>query len=269
MRRAPLPSLTSFVLAVAALAVASLGPAGCATQRPVTSGSAPSPATIFRSLLGSNPGLTAVRAVAEARIFLAGTEVSLPGVLQLDSFGGFRLDLLDPLDRPLAMLFAEEGRIVSYRPGVALASSLAVFPAECSGIDPSAWVQAVLSSSLSPVAGERIADRRVWGGGRVLERHRGDLLYQSIGYETKGDLMVPNLVSWYCGEDPVMQVRLRAWAPGASWRLPSRFEVLFPRAGLEIKVELSEIEGNPPPSNQPFHPRLGPEVRWTAWNIPQ
>jgi len=270
MPRSPRTSSSPVARAAGAIAVAAvLGLAGCASHRPLSGGPAPTPGEVYRSLLGHNAGLTSVRAVAEAHLSFAGREVSLPGVLLLDAYGGFRLDLLDPLDRPLAILFGEEGRIVHYRPGPGLAASLAVFPQECRGVDPAAWVSAILASDIVPVAGVSLADRGLWVGGRILELRRGGELKQSIRYEDEVAQQLPRLISWYCGEDPVLQVRLREWVVGSSWRLPSRFEVLFPKAGLTIRIELSEVEGNPPPSNQPLQPRLGSEIRWTTWRLPQ
>ncbi len=210
-----------------------------------------------------------MRALAEARISFAGREVSFPGVLLLDAFGGFRLDLLDPLDRPLAILFVEEGRVVQFRPGQQSAASLGVFPADCQEVDPADWVAAVTSSSIAPVAGERLADSGLWRGERSLERRRGGSLYQSVRYRNEGGHPLPWLVSWYCGDEPVLQLRLREWVQSTVSRLPSRFEVLYPKAGLAIAVELSEIEENPPPTNQTLRPRLGPGVRWTSWNLPR
>jgi len=255
--------------AVAIVAAAVLGLAGCASHRSASSGPAPTPGEIFRSLFGHNTGLTAVRAVAEARLSFGGREVSLPGVLLLDSFGGFRLELFDPLDRPLAILFADAGRVVHYRPVPGLAASLGVFPDECRGVDPADWVSALLASSSDPVAGESLADHGLWGGVRVLERRRGSELHQSARYGTADGQVLPRQISWYCGEDPVLQVRFREWVQAPPWRLPSRFEIEFLKAGLAIAMELSEIEGNPPPSNQPLRPRLGAEIRWTTWNLPQ
>jgi hypothetical protein len=269
MRKSLRHSLRVHATVAAFSAAVLVGLSGCAAQRPLAAGPAPTPAEVYRSLLGGNPGLTSLRAVTETRVLFAGKEVSLPGVLLLDSFGGFRLDLLDPLDRPLAMLFAEKGRVVSFRPAQALASSLGVLPEDCRGVDTSAWVPAILASSLAPVAGERIVDRRIWGVGRVLERHRGGELYQSVGYTTRGGQTLPQLISWYCGEEPVLQLRLREWATGTAWRLPKRFDLVYPKAGLEIRVELSEIEGNPPPTEQPLRPKFGPEVKWTTWYLPQ
>ncbi|MHB8834712.1 MAG: hypothetical protein ACYC9Y_03260 [Candidatus Methylomirabilia bacterium] len=255
--------------AAAIVAVAILGLSGCAANRPAASGPAPAPGEVYHALLGRNSGLTSLRAVAEARLSFVGREVSLPGVLVLDSFGGFRLDLLDPLDRPLAILFAEGGRIVHYRPGPGLAASLGVFPEGCRGVDPADWVPAILASSIGPVAGERLVDRGIWGAGRVLELHRDRKLRQSVRYRNDAGQSIPRQVSWYCEQDVVLQVRLSEWVQGPNWRLPSRFEIEFPKAGLAITLELAEIEANPPPSNQPLHPQLGSEIRWTAWNLPQ
>jgi hypothetical protein len=269
MPRSPRRSRSSPARAAVAIAAAAvLGLSACASQRPAA-GPAPSPGEVYRALLGHNSGLNSVRAVAEARISFAGREVSLPGVLLLDSYGGFRLDLLDPLDRPLAILFVEGGRIVHYRPGPRLAASLGVFPEECRGVDPTDWVRAILASSIDPVAGESLADNRLWGSGRVLGLRRGGKLHQSIRYGSEVGQAIPRLISWYCEEDPVLQVRLREWVQGPTWRLPSRFEIEYPKAGLAISMELSEIEANIPPSNLPFLPRLGTEIRWTAWNLPQ
>lgn len=260
----------SAAVGAAAIAVAVIGLAGCAALRTGSSAPSPAPGEVYAALLGRNPGLTSVRAVVETRISFAGREVSLPGVLLLDSAGGFRVDLLDPLDRPLAMLFVDGGRIVTYRPGPGLAASLGVFPEECRGVDPADWVAAILASSSGPAVGERLVDRGFWGANRVLERHRDGALRQSIRYRRDGSPAAPSQFSWYCGgEDAVLRLRIRDWAHDGAWRLPSRFEITFPKAGLAIGMELSEIEANPPPSNQPLRPRLGADTRWTAWKLPQ
>lgn len=263
-------SLLAFARGAAAIAAAAVvGLAGCAAHRPAAPVRTTTPGEVFLSLLGRNQGLTSLRAVAEVRIAFAGNEVSLPGVLLLDRLGGFRLDLLDPLDRPLAILFVEEGRVVHYRPAQHLAASLGVFPPECRGVDPAEWVPAILASSVAPVAGEVLDDGRMLWGGRVLERHRSGVLHQSVRYGDVSGEAIPRQVSWYCGEDPVLQVRMLEWVKGLAWRLPSRFEISFPKAGLALQLEISEIEANPAPSSQPFRPRLGSDIRWTGWNLPQ
>lgn len=256
--------------APAALAlVAAIGLAACAAPSLRTAGPPMSPQEVYSSLLGRNAGLSSVRAVAEVRISFGGRDVSLPGVLLLDASGGFRLDLLDPLDRPLTMLFVENGRIVQYRPAQGLAASLGVFPAECRGVAPGDWVKAVIASSLGPVAGERLRVRGLWGGERSLERYRGGALWQSVRYREEDGGLVPRLYSWYCAEESVLQLRLREWVGDSGGRLPSRIEIDYPKAGLAVRIELREVERNPPPTGQPLSPRLGSDVRWTTWNLPR
>jgi hypothetical protein len=67
----------------------------------------------------------------------------------------------------------------------------------------------------------------------------------------------------------VLQLRVREWIASGAWELPSRFEIEYPKAGLAVRIELREIEGNPPPTGQPFRPRLGPEIGWSSWNLPR
>lgn len=269
MPSGPRPSVRAARPAAALLAAAAIGLAGCAGQRSATAVPAPAPEEIYRSLLGHNPGLSSLRAVAEARISFAGREVSLPGVLSLDVLEGFRLDLLDPLDRPLAIMFVDEGRIVQYRPASRFAASLAVFPAACRGVDPGDWTQPVLASSIGPVAGERLEDRSAWGGDRILERRRGGELRQSLRYRlTEGGTRASH-VSWYCGEEEVLRLRLRDWLEGSSWQLPARLEIEYPGAGLAVRIDLKDVEGNPPSSRQPLRPPVGADTRWSTWNLPR
>ena len=256
--------------AAAALAGAALlGLAGCAAPRAKSAGPAPTPGEVYLALLGHNPGLKMMRAVAEARISFSGRTVSFPGVLQLDVLDGFRLELLDPLDRPVAIVFSEGGRIVQFRPGQRLAASLGVFPGECRGVDAADWVGLVSASSVGPVSGVGLLDRGLWGGERSLELRRGGDLRQSIRYRDEGGALQPRLASWYCDEEPVLQARLGEWLQGAGWRLPTRIELDYVKAGLTVRIDLREIEANPPPTGQPLRPRLGSDIGWTSWNLPR
>lgn len=255
--------------ALALAAAGFLSVSACATTGTAPEGPAPAPPEVYRALLGANAGLSSVRAIAEARIAYAGRRISLPGVLLLDTLDGFRLDVLDPLDRTLAVLYAENGRILQYRPALRAAASLGVFPPECRGVDPAAWVPAVIASSAAPLAGEKLVDRRGWRKERTLERRRSGELHQVISYRVEGERILPRRISWFCAEEAVMQVRLDDWAVGSSWRLPGSIEVSYPKAGLEVRLELREIEGNPQRPGQPLRPRPGPETRWTTWNLPQ
>jgi hypothetical protein len=243
--------------------------AGCAAPGLRTAAPLPSPEAVFQAVLGRNAGLSAVRAVVEAELSYAGREISLPGVLQLDGLDGFRLDLLDPLDRPIAIFYAEQGRIVQYRPGLQLGASLGVFSEACRGIGPADWVQAVIAGNGSPHAGEKLLDRPSWGRDRNLEIHRGGELRRSIRYRFAAGQAIPLAVSWYCGDDVIMKLRFREWLAGAPWRLPTRLEIEYPQSGLHVRLELREIEGNPSRSAGPLLPRPDSSTRWTTWDLPR
>lgn len=245
---------------------------GCATLPGPPSGDAPrapvAPLELRRALLGRNAGLGAARAEVEARISFAGREASFPGVLALRQLGGFRLDLLDPLDRPLAVVYAERGRLVQYRPAEQYAASLGPFPEGCRDVDPGEWAAAVLGDSPGPPPGEQARVRSFWGT-RTLELSRGGELRQSVRIAKAGSDPRPSLISWYCGEDPVMQVRIRSWPPGPDGLLPQRFDISYPRAGLAVSVEVRAVEPGLGPAGDALAPRVGPGTRWTVWNLPR
>lgn len=253
------------VAALAALGAATL--AGCLGPK-APAGPERSPGEIYAAALGANAGLTSLRSVVEARLSYAGRRISLPGVLLLDTLGGFRLDLLSPLDRPVAMIFSDEGRVVQYRPGTGVASSLGVFPGECRDVAPHDWVAAVLASSSGPPAGERLSARRLFRGDRVLERWRDGALYQSIRLREEEGLLVPRVSTWYCDGEPVLEAETRGWVQGGGRRLPSSLEISYVKAGLTVALELREIEGNPSLSGSPIRPRLAEGTRWSSWRLP-
>jgi hypothetical protein len=254
-------------LARGALGAACLLLAGCATTGALAPGAA-GPAEVRRALLERNPGLVSLRAVVEARFSFGGRSVSLPGVLLLESPAGFRLDLLDPLDRPVAVFFGEEAGIVQYRPAQQSASALGLLPAGCRAVSPGDWAGAVLSAAVAPFDGE--SDRlHAFLGARTLERSRAGALVQSVRYAKDGPELRPETVSWYCGEDPVLQLRFRGWRPDAAWRLPARIEVLYPGPNLAIRIDLKEVEANPAPPSPPLQPRLPGDTRWYVWNLPR
>lgn len=267
MPRSPRRSRTAAAGAVL-FAAGLLAGAGCAALPAGTAVPARTPLESYRELLGRNPGLNSLRAEVEARFSYAGREISLPGVLLLDGLEGFRIDLLDPLDRPLALLFTRDGTIVQYRPGQRLAAALGVLPEGCRGLAPDDWVPAVLAARPGPVSGERLAEHRIWGG-RSLEIHRDGKLRSSVHFSTQAGRLVPGLVTWYCGEDAALQLRVRDWLQGTDWRLPSRIDVKYPQAGLTVRLELRGIEANPPPTGSPLRPEPGAGTRWSSWNLPR
>jgi hypothetical protein len=253
-----------FPVLLAALIAVSAG--GCLGQKPAA-GPERSPAEAYGLLLGANPGLSSLRVVVEARLTYAGRRISLPGVLLLDSLGGFRLDLLDPLDKPVAMIFSEGGRIVQYRPGTGVAASLGVLPGDCRGVAPEDWVPAVLASSSGPGPGEALAVRPLWGD-RLLERSRDGAVRQSVRYREEEGGPQPRLFTWYCAGDAVLQMKVRGWAQGGGRRVPSAVEISYVKAGLDVAVELREVESNPALSATSLRPRLAEGTRWTVWRLP-
>lgn len=255
--------------AITALGVLFLSAGGCATTGATgVAGAPPDPLAVHRAVLGRNEGLSSLRAVVEARISFAGNQLSLPGVVQMQRAGGFRLDLLDPLDRPVLILFPEERNIVQYRPSLKFAASLSPFANECRGLDSASWVAAVLAGSPVPVAGEQERLGRLWGK-RYLTRSWQGELRQSVRYEEAGEELRPTLVSWYCAGEPVLQLKILDWQRDPSWRLPSRIEIDYLKAGLQIQIELKETEANPPPNGEPLLPPIGSDTIWSVWNLPQ
>jgi outer membrane lipoprotein-sorting protein len=243
-----------------------LAASGCATVGTAGPGGA-GPAEAHRALLGRNAGLQSLRATVEARIAFAGSEVSLPGVLLLNGLSGYRLELLDPLDRPLAIFYADSQGVVQYRPAQQFGASLATLPPGCRGVDPADWVRAVLASSAGPSFGETEQLHSFLG--RSLERRRGGEQWQTIRYSVEGGEARPTTVSWFCGDDPVMQLRFRGWRPDPRWRLPARVDLSYPKAGLSVRIDFKEVEANPAPTGQPFFPHVPADTRWAAWNLPQ
>jgi hypothetical protein len=246
--------------------VAALLLAGCAGQRAAGPPAVTDPAALQRSLLGANEGLSGLRAVVDARLSFAGKQVTFPGVLLLQRSGGFRLDLLDPLDRPVLILFPEGRDLVQYRPSLQEAASLGPFTRACGGMDPAAWVATVLAGSPAPVDGEEVG-ARTFLGSRYLERRWKGELRQSVKYSVEGGEPRPTLVSWYCGDEAVLQLRFKRWRQDPAWRIPERFEITYVQAGLTVGFELTETEPNYPQAGGAMVPRLGPETRWSVWDL--
>lgn len=255
--------VTRALLAGAWLALAG----GCATTGAGTAAGVGSAADVHRALLGKNPGVTALRALVEARVTYAGNAVSLPGALLLERAAGFRLDLLDPLDRPAGILFAEGAELIQYRPAANSAASLRPFPEECRGVRPADWVPVLLSSSAGPEAGtsEQLGSRPF--GNSVLERFGTDGTRQIIWFRPAGEELLPTKVSWHCGDETLLELRVRSWLAGSPVRFPARLEVSYPLAGYQLRLDVKEIQANPPPAGD-LLPRIGPDVRWWVWRLP-
>ncbi len=261
MRGGAAPAAAALLALAASCATVSPGGPGAGGERPGA-------VEVREALLARNAGIGELRALVEARISFAGREASFPGVLLLRRPGGFRLDLLDPLDRPLAIVFAEGDRLVQYRPAEGLAASLGPFPGGCSGLGAGEWAGTVLADGAPFHPGERPRISSFFGW-RSLEISRAGQLRQSLRYEDREGGPRPIRASWYCEEEPVMELRLGAPLEGARWRLPRSFSVAWPRAGLSVKVDLREVETGAAPGRVPLAPRVDPGTRWTVWNVLQ
>lgn len=218
--------------------------------------------------MGRNEGLNALRAVVEVRISYAGRRISFPGVLLLRRGEGFRLELLDPLDRPVMMIFPDVGGLVQYRPSLNSAAVVGTFSPECRSLDSAAWVSALLAATPALVDGGEEVSLRAFFGRRYLERSwKGDLR-QRVRYQGEGELR-PMVVSWHCNDEPVLQLTFLSWQDDPVWRLPEKVRIVYLKAGLEIGMTFRETESNPPFTGGPLIPGLGPDTQWSHWNLLQ
>jgi len=232
--------------------VALLG--GCAS----TGAGRPDANALLTGLFPGDSGGT-LRGEAEVTLSLAGRSVSMPGALLLGGSGTFRIDLLDPLDRPAAIIFTEGRRIIRYRPAAREAAALAVFPAACSEVTPDGWVPYALGSVPSGTQGFESVS---WFGKKSLVRYERGRPAARIEYAGKGDAGTPVRISWFCGDEMAMSLR---WEDGeAGFR---GFTVEYPRARLEVKVRLGESETGIPLREDLFRPRLPAGTRWTGWDL--
>lgn len=245
-------------------AAAALALAGCAT----TGGRTIAADEAHRALLGPNPGLRAVRAFAEVGIRYLGRVVSLPAALVVDQGKGFRIDLLDPFDRPLAIVFADRGRIVQYRPAANEASALSLFPEACGGLDPALWTAALLASSAGPDDRVRERVRRTWSGDYLLERSLGPELVHAVRFDDVDGRPQATRNAWYCSDGLVMTLRVERWLEDSPWRLPAVFEVDYAHAGLRVRFELLAVDVNPM-ATPATGPRPAPGTRWSPWELPR
>ncbi len=229
-------------------------------------GSSVDPKAVYDAVLGSNPVLTAMRAEAEVTISFMGKGISLPGVVLLRKPDNFRVDLLDPLDRPAVLIFAEGESLVQYRPAASLAFSLKPFPPGCREGNQGAWVAAVLAGGKHSETRGRYRVRSFWGR-NYLERYREGELQERIRYREEETGAVPVEATWFCDGEPALRVELRDYRTEGSVRLPGNFTVSFPLAHLTISFRLGPVEGNPRFDEGLFHPRLGPGTQRKHWKF--
>jgi hypothetical protein len=202
-----------------------------------------------------------VSAVADVRFSYGGRDVSLPAAAAFGPPGQFRIDLLDPLDRPVSMIFHDRGRIIQYRPAARTAAAVSLLPDECGSVDAGAWAAYV--SGQGPPPERRSEFRPGWAGRRELLRYEMAAPAERITYDDNGEASLRK-VEWYCDGDRVMFLELHAAAHPAG---AGRFSVTFPHAGLGMALDIKDML---PLENTPsdfFSPSLPPETRWVRWRL--
>lgn len=227
---------------------------GCAS----TGAGGPGANQLLTALFPGDSGGT-LRAEAEVTLSMAGRSVSMPGAVLLGGSGTFRVDLLDPLDRPAAIIFTEGRRIIQYRPAAREAAALAALPAACHVVAPDGWVPFALGFVPS---GKGAFEAVNWFGRESLVRYERGSMAARVEYVGS----VPTRVSWFCGDEIVMRLRYDDGEGGEAGVLRG-FTVEYPLARLKMKVRPGRGETGIPLPDALFRPRLPAGTRWVGWDL--
>ena len=207
-----------------------------------------------------------LRGEAEVTLSLAGRKVSLPAVFLFRAPDGFRFDLLDPFDRPAAVVYSDGFRLVQFRPVASAAALLWPLPDRCGSPAAGEWVAAVLGAQPRVAEGGSYSRFSLWGDPRLL-RYEGGLLTQRIDYREEDGVPVPRAVTWYCREEAVLRLAFRSFRDLDGRRLPREFVVTFPRARLKMEFLLGEAEFVDSVDDAVLRPDPGPGVSWREWTL--
>jgi hypothetical protein len=201
-------------------------------------------------------------AEAQVRISYGGRGVSLPAAAAFRPPSDIRIDILDPLDRPVAMIFLRNGQIVQYRPGDGVAAAVTLFPEGCRNVDAGAW--AGYAFGTGPDSEVRKSFRPPWLGLQELLRYSGGALAERIVYRKEGGRLRLKKVEWYCRGDVAMTLSPEDDAgKGLAWG----GSIAFPLGGLSIDLEVGEVMGLPGIDESFFRPRLPAATRWLEWRM--
>ncbi len=239
---------------------------GCAALRGVSPEGRGNPEELFDALFPPGAGSAALRGEAEVTLSMAGRRVSLPGALLLASPDRFRIDLLDPLDRPLAVIFSDGPRLVQYQPAMSAAAFIIPVPPDCTDVAPGAWVAALLGDGERAAAKGRWQLQSGWGGTRLV-RYEAASLRQEAGFDEGITPPALRSLSWYCGGRPVMRLQIPSFIGKGQDRLPEGFDISYPASGLVVSVRFRQVESAEAPEERLLTPSLPGRTSWTTWDL--
>lgn len=224
------------------------------------------PEELFDALFPPGAGGRALRGEAEVTLSMAGRRVSLPGALLMASPDRFRIDLLDPLDRPLAVIFTDGARLVQYQPGASAAAFIVPVPTGCTDVSPGAWVTALLGGGRSAAQKGGWRQQSGWGGRRLV-RYEAATLRQEAIFEKGTTPPALRSLSWYCDGSPVMRLEIPSFSGKGGDRLPGGFDLSYPASGLVVRARFRRVEAVGAPAEQLLTPSLPGRTGWTTWEL--
>ena len=221
----------------------------------------------LEELFPAPPG-PSVAAEGNVTLSMAGRRASLAGAVLLSAPSSFRVDLLDPLDRPAAIVFGEGERVVQFVPSALAAARLSPFPGQCTGIPAGAWVP--YAAGAGPPAGQRGDFRALrWLGGLSFQRWESGEIREQIDCGVDAGSWFAERVTWFCGGDPVLRLELEPpdRREGGEGRL--LFSVRFPAPGLTMGFDLRAVNREAAPPPDLLRPPLPQGTRWTSFDLVQ
>jgi hypothetical protein len=249
------PSLTGALLTAAVLSLS-----GCAA----TSGTGA--ADTLQTLFPEGGGAGSLRGEAEVTVSFAGASVAFPAAVILQAPSSFRIDLLDPFDRPAAVIFSRGNDLVQYRPAAAEAALLRPLPDGCRSVTPDGWVPFVLGEGPPPAGVDSYMTVK-WLRGDSLVKYEWGTLAVKIDYRPDGERSSPSRVSWYCGEELAMRLEFGEMRPVGRGRIPGTFTVAYPGAGMKVSVALGAVEAGVKLDAAVLDPHLPRRTRWVEWDL--
>jgi len=239
---------------------------GCVSLRGGDSRSREVPEEILAALSRPRAAGETLRGEAEVTLSLDGRRVSLPGAVLLRPPDKVRIDLLDPLDRPAAVIFAEDARLVYYQPGSATAAALFPLPRGCQEVAPGGWVEVLAGAVGGGETGGGWQFHSLLGRKRLV-RYDAATLRQEIEWDDEGSELLPRSSVWYCDGEPVLRLRVSSFRREGAESLPVDFTVAFPGSGLVMAFRFTTLEAVGDLDEGLLTPTLPRRIRWTSWDL--